>query len=104
MSENPKAMSRQSRKVLVDDFEAFLRVGMVSYAEWSELDTDEKACLLLARRRIDIQNTITTARAMNMTEEEELLLVSEVDGGDALVGRVIDKAIANWQAKRSRTG
>jgi hypothetical protein len=94
------AMTRDARRAFVDDCEAFLRVGILLYADWAAMDTEEKACMLVAQRRIDIEAAIVGSKAhQGPLAEAELL--SEVDGGDAAVRLHIDMALVRWITSRS---
>lgn len=98
MSENPKPLSPAARKALVDHYEGFLRVGRVTGAEWEALDDEERACMLVAQRRIDVEHVLAIRQALGGPQEMNALLAS-VDGGAATVRYAIDLAVARYQQK-----
>jgi len=85
-------LSPESTKTLVDFYEGFLRVGRVSSEEWAALDDDERACLLVAQKRIDVERALMIAMALNGPRQ----LMSEVDGGESLVRAVTEAAVDRY--------
>lgn len=75
--------------LLIDDFEGFLRVGAVSYAEWDALDVESKAALIEASKRLDAERAVTLARAF----ADPNAAAARFDGGDSHVRACIRKAL-----------
>lgn len=98
VAKTTKKIDPKAAKALVDTYEAFLRVGRVNSIEWSELDTDEKACMLMAQKRIDIETAMRFAMALKAGGSEELM--AELDGGLAKIRRVVDVAVTRYIEKQ----
>lgn len=86
------SLNAQSRKALVDDYEGLLRVGRVTPSEWAELDAEEKACMLVAQRRIDLERALLQVQAMGGPDAITQLL-APFDNGDARVRLIVDMAL-----------
>lgn len=86
-------MTPKQSALLVAEMETFLRVPKVGYAEWMDLDSETKAALLVAARRIEIDRALMLADAFS-GPEARLRLYAKVDGGEAWldweVGRALD--------------
>jgi len=95
------SLSAAAKKTLIDHYEAFLRVGRLSFAEWDGLDLHDQAALLVAQKRIDIERAIMTAKAMEGPEAIASLM-REVDGGTEHVRVVVTKAVHRWVAAKAR--
>ena len=92
-------MYELTRRLLVADMEAFLRVPKVPYKTWLGLDTDIKAALLVAAKRIKIEDAIMLAQAMRGREGIAALL-GEVDGGQAWCELVTSRALDAYSLKK----
>lgn len=99
-AKDQKKIDPEVSKTLVDSYEAFLRVGRVSSQEWQMLDNDEKACLLMAQKRIDIEFALMLAAAFKSDGPEELM--AQVDGGAAKVRKVVDVAVRRYVERQNQ--
>lgn len=95
------SLTAAAKKALVDHYEAFLRVGRLSFAEWDGLDLADQAALLLAQKRIDLERAIMVAKAMEGPESIAFMM-REVDAGAAQVRVAVHKAVDRWVTKKAR--
>jgi hypothetical protein len=83
--------------VLVDEFEAWLRVPKVSWGEWVSLDKESKAALLIAAKRIRIEDAIVASRAQTTMGAAQLM--AEFDAGDAWCQLAVTRALDSYQRR-----
>lgn len=91
-------MKVEAFAVLVDEFEAWLRVPKVSWAEWKSLDKDAQAALLVAAKRIEVERAVIAAKAAqgNLGAAQ---LMAEIDDGQSLCELVTSRALDSYQRR-----
>lgn len=85
-------------QILVDEMEAFLRVPKVTWDEWTELDIDTKAALLVAAKRIFLEQALLLSQGVS-GPMGALALSRNLDGGEAWVTYHLEAAITEYMAR-----
>jgi hypothetical protein len=103
MAEEKKVLTSEEKRTLIDTYESFLRVGKVTSEEFFTLEIEERACLLAAQKRIDLERALVQAEAFVAAITGDPIrtadLITPVDGGKTKVRLVIEKAIARYTEK-----
>ena len=86
---------------LVDSFEAWLRVPKIDkYEDWTDLDTETKAALLIAAKRIETEYILKLAKAVSGTDGY-YQVASVLDGGDAFVQYALSEALDEYELSKA---
>lgn len=91
-------MKAKAFDLLVDEFEAWLRVPKVTWAEWRALDKESKAALLSATKRIKIEDVILASKASQGVVGAAQLM-AELDAGDAWCQVATSRALDDYQRR-----
>lgn len=101
-TKQPKPLAPADMAVLVDHFEAFLRVPKITYAEWVASDTDTQAALLSAAKRIEVERIVALVQALQH-EDGALALLAGLDGGAAFCQAQVGRAVRDHLVHRRMT-
>lgn len=92
LPEDPEAR-REARDLVRQHAELFLAGGgVISLAEWGELDPLERAALIHARRRLAVSDAVLIGRA-SQGDLAALEVYAELDGGEAHADACLEAAV-----------
>jgi len=74
--------------------DVFLRSGgNLTLSEWSDLDANERAAFLTARRKIDVERAVLAATAAQGPDSAAEMM-SEIDGGESAESLRLERAVS----------